>query len=114
MEAIQRHLDRGHRSHHSAGPSNSVTLDSTEYDNKGQLYYAWTWNDTTDGIWVLGEGPTSAVVFTGVKSNIIFTRMNPDCGTTPGWGYVWNKTGNLQTQLGGTFKISRWYDGSWQ
>ena len=84
MEAIQRHLDRGHRSHHSAGPSNSVTLDSTGYDNKGQLYYAWTWNDTTDGIWVLGEGPTSAVVFTGVKSNIIFTRMNPDCGTTPG------------------------------
>ena len=28
-------------------------------------FYIWTWNDTTDGVWIKGTGDVSAVVFSG-------------------------------------------------
>ena len=95
--------------------SNSVTLNASDCNTGTEEWYAWTWNDTTDGVWVKGEGQPSAVVFSGVKSNIIFTRMNPACNGNPDWGYVWNKTSDLSTQLGKTYKASDWLrGGSWQ
>ena len=29
--------------------------------------------------------------------------MNPECGSNPGWNFVYNQTGNIVTKLGGTF-----------
>ena len=96
-------------------PSSSVTLDASDCNTGTEAWYAWTWNNDNDGVWIKGEGQPSAVVFSGVKSNIIFTRMNPDCNGNPDWGYVWNKTGDLSVQLGKTYKASDWLrGGSWQ
>lgn len=78
-------------------------------------FWAWTWNDNTDGVWVKGEGEASAVVFShDLKTNILFARVPK--GQDASWNpkNVMNQTGDLTTQLGKTYKITGWYNGSWQ
>lgn len=68
-------------------------------------FYAWTWNDTTDGVWIKGTGSASSVVFSGpFKANIMFVRADPTCNGTPVINStVWNQTEDLTTQVGGTY-----------
>lgn len=98
-------------------PSQGVVyLDSSgQFDQSNQDFYAWTWNTSSDGVWIKGEGPSSKVTFNGVKSNIIFTRKNPEAGAPDlsDGGNVWNQTPSLVTQYDKTYKITEWYAGTW-
>ena len=94
-------------------PSNTIYLDASNNNAGDEEFYIWTWNDTTDGIWVKGTGSASKVTFTGVKNNVVFTRMNPACNGNPSWDYVWNQSSDHVTQLGKTFVTNSWFDGDW-
>ena len=98
-------------------PSGSVVLNASATNTGDEAWYAWTWSNDNDGIWVKGEGDASHVVFSGVKSNIIFVRANPAEQIDWNNGSVWNQTDDLQTQQGGTYTTNGWNSqrmvGSW-
>ena len=101
---------------HDQPSANVVYLDSSgQFDQANQEFYAWTWDTSSDGVWIKGEGASSKVTFTGVKSNIIFTRKNPEAGAPDlsDGGNVWNQTPALATQYNKTYKITEWYAGTW-
>ncbi|MBQ1975185.1 MAG: hypothetical protein II224_05180, partial [Ruminococcus sp.] len=78
-------------------------------------WFAWTWNNDSDGKWLSGSGDANAYVFTGdFGSNILFVRVPK--GQQPSWNprNIWNQTPDTQTQIGGTYVINSWYSGSWQ
>lgn len=98
--------------------STDVTLNASAVSNGDEVWYAYTWSTNSDATWIKASGSNNAsLTFSNLKNNVIFVRMNPACGTNPGWDYKWNQTGDLTTQAGGTFTITGWGDsempGSW-
>ena len=90
----------------------TVTLSAAAVTLGNEVWYAWTWNTKDDGVWVYG-GKGETVTFTGLKTNVIFARINPDKGE-PNWDdkeSVWNQTDDLVTQAGGTYTITDWGSG---
>ena len=81
-------------------------------------FWIWTWNTSSDGVWIKGTGEPSLVTFTGdIKNNLLFARVQK--GSAPVWGStVWNQTSDQVTRLGGTFVTTGYSDeimlGSWQ
>ncbi len=98
--------------------SSTVTLNASATSTGTELWYAWTWNEGEEGVWIKGSGSNaSSVTFTNCRANIIFVRINPDGTTVPSWDAVWNKTDDLTTQPGKTFTTTGWSSeymlGSW-
>ena len=98
-------------------PAGGVTLDASATSSGTEDWYAWTWTND-DGHWIKGSGSASSVSFTGnIGSKIIFVRLPQ--GQTPAsdWSNIWNKTQDLDTKIGGTYKTSGWADafmnGNW-
>ena len=90
----------------------SVTLNAAATTTGDEVWYAWTWDTGLEGSWVYG-GTGSTVVFKGLRSNVIFARVNPALGE-PNWDTeesVWNQTEDLLTQYGGTYTITGWGEG---
>ncbi len=89
----------------------------TSYGNM-EDFWIWTWNTSSDGVWIKGTGEPSLVTFTGdIKNNLLFARVQK--GSAPVWGStVWNQTSDQVTRLGGTFVTTGYSDeimlGSWQ
>ena len=98
-------------------PANSVTLVNGSFvdPQKGQDWYAWTWNNNSDGRWISGTGDANAYVFTGeFGAKILFVRV--PVGEDPSWNpsNIYNQTPDLDTKIGGTYVIDHWYGGNWQ
>ena len=101
-------------------PATSVYLNAANCTTGDEIWYAWTWNNQTDGKWVMGTMQGNLLKFAPAKNNIIFVRMNPNSSSVvPSWGAAWNQTGDLSTQgyIGHTFTVN-WGDngsmyGSW-
>lgn len=91
-----------------------VTNNGDDYTN-GAVWYAWTWNDANDGMWVKGRNTTQTgkYMFTPMKSNVIFARMNPNASVVPSWDAAWNKTADLVV-IGETFTFNGWLTGYWE
>lgn len=57
------------------------------------------------------------MIFTGLDSNVIFVRANPEMDIDWNNGSVWNQTDDQTTQQGGTFTTTGWDSnrmvGSW-
>lgn len=95
----------------------TVTLVNGSFvdNDKGQDWYAWTWNEGSEGKWLSGTGDATAYVFTGEFGNkILFVRVPK--GQQPSWDprNIFNQTPDLNTQIGGTYVITSWYNGNWQ
>ncbi len=87
-----------------AAGTDVVLFRTSGYNADGAVWYAWTWN-TDDGVWVAeADGK-----FTGLKSNVIFVRMDPE--GAPNWDNEWNRTGNLVVEPGKTYFINSWDGG---
>lgn len=102
--------------------TNTVTLDRSGLTtDNAENWLAWTWYDGAKN----GEGkvvtPSSDLVFTNLRDNVIFVRVNTDQTTiNENWSNVWNKTDDLTVTNGGTFKLTGWkgdsnktMDGEW-
>ena len=91
-----------------------VTNNGADYTN-GAVWYAWTWNDANDGMWVKGRTTSTSgkYMFTPMKANVKFVRMNPS--GAPSWdsNVVWNQTGDLVV-IGETFTLNGWLTGYWE
>ena len=103
----------------TAKPSGGVTLDASATSSGTEDWYAWTWDSDSDGRWIKGSGSASSVQFSGnIGKNILFVRLPQ--GETPAanWGNIWNKTNDLTTKVGGTYKTTGWansiMNGEWQ
>ncbi|MBR0024303.1 MAG: hypothetical protein IJP59_06805 [Muribaculaceae bacterium] len=86
------------------------TNNGTDYTN-GAVWYAWTWNTAgEDEEWIRGRATnqTGQYMFTPLKNNFIFVRMNPT--GAPSWDAKWNQTGDLTAQ-GDTYTITGWGSG---
>lgn len=106
----------------SATGDDTIILDASFCEEGGSAeWYAWTWNDESDGRWVQAIGGTSAADITYDASefaaNVLFARMNPaKHDILPSWNtetdsdIVWNQTEDTATQ-GGTFVIDSWGEG---
>lgn len=97
-------------------PSGSVVLNASATSAEPEAWYAWTWGNA-EGRWIKGVGDVSHVVFSGLDTQVIFARVNPDMDVDWNNGSVWNQTDDLITQQGGTFTTSNWaanrMEGSW-
>ena len=90
--------------------SQSVTLNATATNGDGQLWYAWTWYEGEEGVWIQGTcDNASAITFTNLRTYVIFVRMNPN-GSVPGWSAVRNQTEDLTVQTGKTFVTTGYTD----
>ena len=92
----------------------TITLDSSNFCTGTEDFYAWTWTDGQEGGWIKGTGENGHIVFTGTFGpKILFVRVAKD--ETPVWNTssIYNQTNDLNTQVGGTFTITSWYNGSW-
>ena len=91
-----------------------VTNNGADYTN-GAVWYAWTWNDNNDGMWVKGRTTSTSgkYMFTPMKANVKFVRMNPS--GAPSWdsNVAWNQTGDLVV-IGETFTLNGWLTGAWE
>lgn len=85
---------------------NYVTLNHDGYDGDGAVWYAFTWSNDQDGTWI----PEADGMFTGLKSKVIFVRMNPNGMVS--WSSKWNQTEDLTPQNGKTFTITGWDNGN--
>ncbi len=93
----------------------SVYLNAANCTTGDEVWYAWTWNNDTDGKWLQGLVVEDDVLkFVPAKNNIIFARMNPAASNVPSWDAAWNQTGDLSTQgyIGKTFTINWGYNGA--
>ena len=86
----------------------SVILNASATSQTPEKWFAWTWSSDNDGQWIAGDGEAASVVFTGLKSHVIFVRANPDMDIDWNNGSVWNQTDDLDTQFGGTFTTTNW------
>ena len=86
----------------------SVYLNAANCTNGDEVWYAWTWNNDSDGKWLQGTVQGDVLKFTPAKNSIIFVRMNPNAEVVPSWGAKWNQTDNLSTQgyIGKTFTVN--------
>ncbi len=86
-----------------------LNADRTCWHNED--FWIWTWNTSSDGIWIKGSGEPSLVTFTGdIKNNLLFARVEK--GKAPVWNStVWNQTSDLVTRLGGTYVTTGYGDG---
>ena len=93
----------------------TVTLNNGTFVAGDEDWYAWTWNGDSEGKWLSGTGTATAYVFTGdIGDHILFVRVPK--GEQPSWNprNIYNQTSNLNTQIGGTYVITSWYNGNWQ
>lgn len=98
------------------GEKSAVLNPSRLERNAAEDWYAWTWNNDSDGVWIT---PDSNLTFTGLKNKVIFARVKP--GETPDFDTtVYNKTADLDVVNGGTYTLTGWtgaenkiMDGTW-
>lgn len=98
------------------GEKSAVLNPSRLERNAAEDWYAWTWNNDSDGVWIT---PDSNLTFTGLKNKVIFARVKP--GETPVFDTtVYNKTADLDVVNGGTYTLTGWtgaenkiMDGTW-
>ncbi len=107
----------------SASGDGTITLNASFCEEGGSAeWYAWTWNDESDGRWVQAIGGTSAADITynadEFAANVLFARMNPaKHDILPSWNtetdtdIVWNQTEDTSVEVDGTFVIDSWGDG---
>ena len=84
---------------------NYVRLVYNGFDGDGAVWYAYTWDNQGD-TWI----PEANGMFTGLKSKVIFVRMNPNGNVS--WDNRWNQTEDLTPQNGKTYTITGWNNGN--
>lgn len=85
----------------------SASLDPSKLQQNNEDWYAWTWNEGENGVWVT---PTNGLTFQGLKDKVIFVRVKEGSGVPPTtWsisGDIWNQTSDLDVVNGGTYTVS--------
>ena len=84
---------------------NYVRLVYNGFDVNDAVWYAYTWDNQGD-TWI----PEANGMFTGLKSKVIFVRMNPNGNVS--WDNRWNQIEDLTPQNGKTYTVTGWNNGN--
>jgi alpha-amylase len=75
-------------------------------------WYAWVWNEGSQGKWIAGVESGSNIVFPGAcdYTNMLVARM-PSGSTNPNWDDCWNQSEDITIQPGKTLAFKSWGSG---
>ena len=93
-------------------PSGGLTFTPGESSVDNPAWYAWVWNDGSEGTWIQGEDNGSTVFFPGADAygNILVARM-PSGSTNPSWASCWNQSIDAKI-TSDTFEFTGWGGGN--
>ena len=73
------------------------------------VWYAWVWNDGSEGQWIAGSASSGKINFPNAASfgNILVVRMKPGT-TTPDWSKKIDQSKDIKVQSGKTLYFKSW------
>lgn len=88
-----------------------LTFTPGEASVDNPAWYAWVWNNGSEGQWIAGEG-TGEITFPGAAAfdNILVARM-PTGSTNPSWDTCWNQSEDCAI-TGTHFSFTGWGSGN--
>ena len=90
---------------------NDVTFEPGAASEADPAWFAWVWNDGSEGTWIKGTASGSNVIFAGAAEygNILVVRM-PNGSTSADWDTCWNQSEDVKMQSG-TLYFTGWGSG---
>ena len=91
---------------------NDVIFEPGEANVADPAWFAWVWNDGSEGQWIAGTVSGSNIIFSGAGSfgNILVVRMPTD-STSASWDTCWNQSEDVAVQSG-TLYFTGWGSGN--
>ena len=85
-----------------------VTFEPGEASASDPAWFAWVWNDNSEGTWIKGTASGSNVVFSGAADygNILVVRMKTGSESAD-WDTCWNQSEDMKMQSG-TLYFTGW------
>lgn len=76
-------------------------------------WFAWVWNDGTEGHWIKGVESGSNIIYPGAGAygNMLVARM-PSGSAEGDWSKCWNQSEDIVVQSGKTLAFSSWGSGN--
>lgn len=73
-----------------------ITFDPGEAAVADPAWFAWVWNDGSEGTWITGSGSGTDITFPGAAAygNIVVVRM-PTGSTSADWDTCWNQSEDI-------------------
>ena len=89
-----------------------VTFEPGEASASDPAWFAWVWNDGSEGTWIKGTASGSNVVFSGAADygNILVVRMKTGSESAD-WDTCWNQSEDVKMQSG-TLYFTGWGSGN--
>ena len=89
-----------------------VTFEPGDAAQSDPAWFAWVWNDGSEGTWIQGTVSGSNVIFAGAAEygNILVVRM-PTGSTSADWDTCWNQSEDVKMQSG-TLYFTGWGSGN--
>ena len=89
-----------------------VTFEPGDAGQADPAWFAWVWNDNSEGTWIKGTASGSNIVFAGAAEygNILVVRM-PNGSTSADWDTCWNQSEDVKMQSG-TLYFTGWGSGN--
>ena len=89
-----------------------VTFEPGDAGQADPAWFAWVWNDGSEGTWIQGTASGSNVFFAGAAEygNILVVRM-PTGSTSADWSTCWNQSEDVKMQSG-TLYFTGWGSGN--
>ncbi|WP_405343687.1 starch-binding protein, partial [Ruminococcus sp.] len=89
-----------------------VTFEPGDAGQADPAWFAWVWNDNSEGTWIQGTASGSNIVFAGAADygNILVVRM-PTGSTSADWDTCWNQSEDIKMQSG-TLYFTGWGSGN--
>ena len=89
-----------------------VTFEPGDAGQADPAWFAWAWNDDSEGTWIKGTASGSNIVFAGAAEygNILVVRM-PTGSTSADWDTCWNQSEDVKMQSG-TLYFTGWGSGN--
>ena len=81
--------------------------------NANPAWYAWVWNNGSEGKWIKGVESGDNIVFqgAGAYTNMLVARM-PSGATSASWETCWNQSEDIVIQPGKTLAFKSWGSGN--
>ena len=89
-----------------------VTFEPGDAGQADPAWFAWVWNEGSEGTWIQGTASGSNVIFAGAAEygNILVVRM-PTGSTSADWDTCWNQSEDV-TMQSGTLYFTGWGSGN--
>ena len=92
---------------------NNIVFEPGEASVGDPAWFAWVWDDASQGVWIAGEVDGGNIIYPGAADydNIVIVRM-PTGSTTGDWDTCWNQSDDTIVQAGKTLSFTGWGSGN--